>query len=130
MLGIDPIQSGAKLKRKGYHMNKGLKLLIATLSLSLCASAALLPGAGGSETKGKYYFKKTCKTCHTKDGEGGEVTPISKTTAQWKAYFEAGSHQAGKAKLTGIMDEEKLLHVATYLEAHASDSPQPETCGD
>ena len=111
-------------------MNKGLKLLIVFLSLSLCTSAALLQGAGGSETKGKYYFKKTCKSCHKKDGDGGEVTPISKTTAQWKAYFADGSHQAGKAKLTGIMDEKKLLDVVTYLEAHASDSPQPETCGD
>lgn len=103
-------------------------LMIFLLSLSLGSSAVLLPGAGGSETKGKYYFKKTCKPCHRKDGEGGEVTPLTKTTAQWKAYFDSGSH-AGK-KLSSIMDQEKLLHVTTYLQAHASDSPQPETCGE
>jgi cytochrome c553 len=110
-------------------MNKGLKLLILFLSLCLFTAAALL-GAGGSETKGKYYFKKTCKTCHKKGGEGNEVTPLTKTTAQWKAYFEAGKHAAGKAQLTSVMDEAKLLHVSTYLQAHASDSPQPETCGE
>ena len=110
-------------------MNKGFKLLILFLSLSLSTSVALL-GSGGSETKGRYYFKKTCKTCHKKGGEGYEVTPLTKTTAQWKAYFETGKHAAGKARLTSVMDEGKLLHVATYLQAHASDSPQPETCGD
>ena len=104
--------------------------MIFLLSLSICTSAVLLPGADGSETKGKYYFKKTCKPCHRKDGEGGEISPLSKTTAQWKSFFAAGTHAAGKEKLTKIMDEEKLLHAATYLQAHASDSPQPETCGE
>jgi hypothetical protein len=111
-------------------MKTGLKLVILVFSLSLCTSAMLLPGAGGSETKGKYYFKKTCKPCPNKTGEGGEVTPLSKTTAQWKAYFTAGKHDKAEDQLTGIMDEGKLLDVSTYLEAHASDSPQPETCGD
>lgn len=111
-------------------MKKGLKLLLLILSLTVFASAVILYAAGGSETKGKYYFKKTCKECHKKDGDGGEVTPLTKTTAQWTAYFKAGSHQAEKSKLTDIMDQTKLLDVVTYLEAHASDSPQPETCGE
>ena len=102
--------------------------MIFLLSLSISTSAALLTAAGGSETKGKYYFKKTCKPCHKKDSEGPEISPLSKTTAQWKSIFADGVH--GKQKLTDIMDEEKLLHVVTYLEAHASDSPQPETCGE
>ena len=109
-------------------MKKGLKPLFLFLSLALCISALGLYGAGGSETKGKYYFKKECKSCHRKGDEGGEVTPLTKTIAQWEAYFSAGTHAAGGAKLTSVMDEEKLLHVSTYLEAHASDSPQPETC--
>jgi cytochrome c5 len=104
--------------------------MIFLFSLSIVTSAALLPGAGPSETKGKYYFKKTCKPCHKKNAEGGEYSPLSKTTAQWKAYFEAGSHAAGKEKLTAILDEGKLLDVSAYLQAHASDSPQPETCGE
>jgi hypothetical protein len=111
-------------------MKKRLAVMIFMLSLSICASAVLLPAAGGSETKGKYYFKKTCKPCHKKNSEGGEISPLSKTIAQWKSYFGAGSHEKGKAKLATIMDEEKLLHVTTYLQAHASDSPQPETCGE
>ena len=111
-------------------MKNGLKLSILLLCFSICTSAVLLPAAGGSETKGKYYFKKTCKPCHKKDAEGGEVTPLTKTTAQWTAYFAAGKHESGKAQLTGVMDDAKLLDVVTYLQAHASDSPQSETCGD
>jgi cytochrome c5 len=104
--------------------------MIFLFTFSICTSAAILAGAGGSETKGKYYYKKTCKPCHRKNSEGGEYSPLSKTTAQWKAYFAAGNHKAGKEKLTAIMDEGKLLDVVTYLKAHASDSPQPETCGE
>lgn len=111
-------------------MKTRLALMYLLLSLCVTASAVLLPAAGGSETKGKYYFKKTCKPCHKKDSDGGEVSPLSKTTAQWEGYFSSGTHDSGKAKLTEILDEGKLLHVATYLEAHASDSPQPETCGE
>ena len=111
-------------------MKKGLKLSILTLCFAVSASAVLLPAAGGSETKGKYYFKKTCKPCHTKGAEGGEVTPLSKTTAQWTDYFAKGKHAKGQAQLASVMDEAKLQDVVTYLEAHASDSPQPETCGD
>ena len=111
-------------------MKNRLALTIIMLSLSIFTSAAILTAAGGSETKGKYYYKKTCKPCHKKNSEGGEYSPLSKTTAQWESYFSKGSHAAGKEKLTDIMDEQKLLHVATYLQAHASDSPQPETCGE
>jgi cytochrome c5 len=85
--------------------------------------------AGGSETKGKFYFKKTCKTCHAKGAAGGEVTPLTKTQAQWKAYFAAGKHNKGAEALIKVMPADQLVDVETFLTAHASDSPQPETCG-
>ena len=47
----------------------------------------------GSVSKGKYYFKKTCKSCHTPKAEGGEVTPMSKTIKQWERYFKKGVHR-------------------------------------
>ena len=108
---------------------KRLALITALLSLFLSGFTVVLSGAEGSETKGKYYFKKTCKPCHKKKSEGPEISPLSKTTAQWAAIFASGNH-ANKQTLIDIMDQEKLLHVSTYLKAHASDSPQPETCGE
>jgi cytochrome c553 len=107
----------------------------------------------GSVSKGKYFFKKTCKSCHTNKDEGGEVTPISKTMKQWERYFDRDVHRkfdqdgetvkepleavAGDEKLDAIEDEdarnqqlqEKLLHIRTFLIHHAADSDQPETCG-
>ncbi len=101
--------------------------------LSLLALAALSAplSAQGSELKGKFFFKKTCKTCHVAGKPGKEVTPLTKTQAQWKAYFAADKHNKGKEKLgTGTdLKPEQMKDVMTFLIQHASDSPQPMTCG-
>ena len=101
--------------------------------LSLLALAALAAplSAQGSELKGKYYFKKSCKACHVAGQPGKEVTPLVKTQAQWKAYFAAGKHNQGKEKLgTGTtVKPDQMKDIMTFLVAHASDSPQPMTCG-
>lgn len=83
----------------------------------------------GSENKGRFYFRGTCKTCHTKGAVGGEITPLNKTQAQWKTYFASGKHARGKELLTKVMPEDQVRDVAAYLDAHAADSLQPETCG-
>jgi cytochrome c5 len=83
----------------------------------------------GSESKGRYYFRGTCKSCHTKGAVGGEITPLNKTQAQWKMYFASGKHAKGKEILNKFMAEDQLRDVAAFLDAHAADSLQPETCG-
>ncbi|GLH66009.1 c-type cytochrome [Geothrix edaphica] len=105
-------------------MRNTLKLLavIATLSASLAAQ-------GGSDTKGKFFFKKSCKSCHAAGGGAKEITPLSKTQAQWKAYFAAGKHKKGAERIDSIVKPEQVKDVQTFLVNHASDSPQPETCG-
>lgn len=85
--------------------------------------------AEGSDTKGKYFFKKSCKSCHVAGSAGGEVTPLSKTQAQWKAYFAAGKHKKGAEKLDTLVKPDQVKDIQTFLTAHASDSPQPMTCG-
>ena len=111
------------------------------------------PSVKGSVSKGKYYFKKSCKSCHGPKSEAGEVTPLSKTMKQWERYMDKGVHRKivdGDAKIkepllevaiddkiTAITDEserakqleEKLIHIRTFLIHHAADSDQPETCG-
>ena len=111
-------------------MKRGNGLKLAVMVLAMGAFVAAAAGeVKGSETKGKFYFKKSCKTCHAKGAAGGEVTPLTKTQAQWKAYFTAGKHSKGKEDLSKLLTPEQLLDVQTFLTAHASDSPQPETCG-
>ncbi len=83
----------------------------------------------GSESKGRYYFRGTCKSCHTKGAAGGEITPLNKTQAQWKTYFASAKHAKGREPMTKLMTEEQLRDVSAFLDAHAADSLQPETCG-
>jgi mono/diheme cytochrome c family protein len=83
----------------------------------------------GSENKGRYYFRQTCKECHTKGAVGGEITPLNKTMAEWRAYFAKGTHNHGKEPLARYLPAEQLLDASTFLVQHAADSPQPETCG-
>jgi cytochrome c5 len=102
----------------------------------LTFAAALAAGVGnttgqpkGNEAKGRYYFRQTCKECHTKGAKGGEVTPLTKTMAQWQTYFTKGKHARGAEELIKVMPAEQLINVQTFLVKHAADSLQPETCG-
>ena len=109
--------------------------MIRTIRILTClfvALAVIYAGSitpKGNETKGRYYFRQTCKDCHTKGAKGGEVTPLTKTIAQWKAYFAKGKHNSGAEPLSKVMPDAQLLDVQTFLVAHAADSLQPETCG-
>jgi cytochrome c5 len=109
-------------------MRRAIQFIAIILVVGITASV-LLAAEKGSETKGRFYFRQTCKTCHSKGAAGGEITPLNKTMAQWRAYFAAGKHNHGKEPLPKVMPEDQLLHASTFLIAHAADSPQPETCG-
>ena len=120
---------------KGFsRMRKDIGVLTVG-SLVLVGFLALVPltaspaGQKGNETKGKFYFKQNCKSCHVKDAQGGEITPLSKTQAQWQAYFAKGKHMKCTETLTKYLTPEQLNDALTFLYNHAVDSPQPETCG-
>jgi cytochrome c5 len=99
-------------------------ILAAVLVLPVCAQQA------GSDTKGKYYYKKNCKTCHQEGGGAAALTPLSHTQAQWKRIFEAGKHgKEGAPFSPRLATPAQLQDIRTFLINHASDSPQPETCG-
>jgi len=104
---------------------------VAILIVAVLAAVTIAAGAGtrGNEAKGKYYFKQNCKTCHTKGAAGGEVTPLTKTMAQWRTFFDKGLHPRDKKPLTTIIPTEQLTDVQAFLVNHAADSLQPETCG-
>ena len=98
----------------------GLALLVAALPA--------IAEQKGSDTKGKFYFKKSCKSCHADGGSAKALTPLSKTQAQWKKFFEGGKHK-GEGLSPKFGTPEQMLDIKTFLVNHASDSPQPETCG-
>ena len=104
-----------------------LLLLIAIAVSGLFSVTRAAPK--GSENKGRHFFKDTCRQCHAKGGVGGDITPMNKTMAQWRAYFATGAHNHGKEPLTQYLPADQLLDASAFLISHAADSPQPETCG-
>ena len=112
-------------------MIRFLKALMITFVLIVASGvfSGLLAAQKGSENKGRFYFRQTCKECHTKGAAGGEITPLNKTMAQWRTYFGQGTHNHGKEPLLKHLPADQLLDASTFLIQHAADSPQPETCG-
>jgi mono/diheme cytochrome c family protein len=107
-------------------------LMIAATAIMLVLSvltSSVYSAQKGNESKGRFYFRQNCKQCHTKGAVGGEITPLNKTSAQWKTYFASGKHAHSREVLTKYMTDDQLRDVAAFLDAHASDSLQPETCG-
>ena len=102
------------------------------LSLIALATLLALPLAAeskGRETKGKYFYKKNCKSCHVEGGSAMVLTPLSHTQAQWKKIIEAGQHGKTGPFVPKVVTPEQLQDIKAFRISHASDSPQPETCG-
>ncbi len=108
-------------------MNVVMKLM-AGAALVAMVSTSVLAAEGGNARKGKYLYKKNCKTCHVDGAEGNNVTPMSKTQGQWDRYFEKDQHK-DKPEVWGEYSEKDLKDIQQFLFEHAVDSDQPETCG-
>lgn len=103
------------------------KLLLLGLILTFTASSVMAI-EGGNSRKGKYLFKKNCKSCHSAGGEGGEVTPMSKTMSQWDRYFKKKAAKHPGDAINNLSDQDKA-DINQFLFDKAADSPSPETCG-
>lgn len=80
----------------------------------------------GNDRKGKYLYRKTCRTCH--DGSSAQaLSPNSKTQAQWQRAFEKYDRLKCAVEWKKMSNEE-LTDIYTYLYDHGYDSPQPATC--
>lgn len=106
------------------HVSKA----VAVFALIALSATAALSAEGGNPKKGKYLFKKECKSCHVEGGKGGELTPLTKTQAQWDRFFEEKAADCIK-HVTGKLNEQNLRDMQQFLFDHAADSDQPATCG-
>jgi cytochrome c len=103
---------------------------------ALCFATTLLTGvafAGGpNPNRGKSLFRANCKSCHVAKGQARDLTPLSKTQAQWTRAFKADvakmlprvTQKTGKT-----LTPTDLSDIQVFLVSHAADSDQPETCG-
>ena len=94
-------------------------LMIVTFTVTSAFAAIEKPASQAK--KGKYLYKKNCKSCHKKSAS-------DKTMAQWERIYKKGKHKGGQAAWDKL-DKDDLHRVFFYLYDHAKDSAQPETCG-
>ena len=113
-------------------MNKGKKVLTITIIAFFIGSFFNVVMAAddftndGNDRKGKYLYKKNCRTCH--DGSSAAaVSPNSKTQAQWQRTF-AKYERLDCVEEWKKRSPEELTDIYTYLYSHGYDSPQPATC--
>lgn len=102
------------------------KILLLGLILSAVTATSVLAIEGGNARKGKHLFKKNCKSCHSAGGEGGELTPMSKTMKQWDRFFHKGKHSG---EVINTVSKKDLKDINQFLFDKAADSPSPATCG-
>lgn len=108
--------------------SKGIGKIVSVLLLVGLFSGVAIAGEGGNPRKGKYLWKKNCKTCHVQEKEGGSLSPSTKTQDQWNTFFES-EHDGEIMEKCMKYSESDLHDIQHYMYDHAIDSDQPETCG-
>ncbi|MBE0599676.1 MAG: cytochrome c [Desulfuromonadales bacterium] len=105
-----------------------VRKLVACFALLALSVTTALAVEGGNPKKGKFLYKKNCKSCHVEGGEGKNLSPLNKTQSQWNRLFDKGTHPK-KGEVWKGLSEQDLKDINQYLYNHAADSDQPETCG-
>ena len=105
---------------------------VAALALATLMTATFAIAAGPNPNRGKTLFRGNCKTCHQPKGEAKDLTPLTKTQAQWTRAFKADVPKMVPrvAQKTGkTLTPAEIADMEFFLVSHAADSDQPETCG-
>lgn len=100
-------------------------LMALTLVFSLIGTC--LAFEPGSDRKGKYLYRNSCRTCHVDGGTATPLGPNSKTMAQWERTFEKYERLECVKEWEGLSETDRN-DILTYLYNHAFDSPAPATC--
>lgn len=102
------------------------RLFVVLLAGMIVAAGLGLAQAEGNWRKGKYLFRKNCRACHTAEGQGGELSPVTFKQAEWKAIFD-GDKFPCKDKWPQ-MKPGSMKDIYAHLHGHAADSPSPAKC--
>lgn len=110
-------------------MTRRIITVLVSLAFLVTFAGAALSGQKGNPRKGKYLFRKQCRSCHKKGASAKELSPSSKTQAQWKRAFRKDKYQGYEChKEWKKLSEKDLLDIFTYVHSHAIDSPAPAKC--
>jgi len=108
-------------------MSKKIGSILLIMIIVLVSIGIVMADGQGNARKGKYLFRKNCRSCHSEDGSAKPLSPIDKTQAQWDEVFkDIEKLQCGKewAKLS----EKDRNDMYAHLWGHAFDSPSPAKC--
>jgi hypothetical protein len=108
-------------------MQKKIASVVIMAVLLLGVSGAGLAQEKGNARKGKYLFRKNCRTCHVSGGSAKELSPLSKTQAQWDEIFKNTGQLKCKDEWAKLSEKDKA-DLYAQLWGHAFDSPSPEKC--
>lgn len=105
------------------------KLIIMAIAAAfICVTISVSMAEGkGNARKGKYLFRKTCRSCHMEGGSAVELSPVSKTQADWQKAFDSADSLQCKDEWAKL-SEKDTLDIYSYLHGHAFDSPSPAKC--
>ena len=112
-----------------------IRKVILSLTVVVFAFASIgisMAAEKGNKRKGKYTYRKVYKACY----ERGEVelakpqiSPNTKTQAQWKEIFDKQDFEEfGCKEEWDKLADKDLLDIFTYMHEHASDSQNPVSC--
>ena len=107
-------------------MKKFGAIAIIMVFLAVSIGIAMAEGKGNAR-KGKYLFRKTCRTCHLEGGSAKELSPVSKTQAEWQKVFDNIDQLSCKDEWAKLSEKDNL-DIYEHLYGHAFDSPSPAKC--
>jgi hypothetical protein len=81
----------------------------------------------GNARKGKYLFRKNCRTCHAEEGTAKALSPIDKTQAKWEEVFKNIDNLPCSQEWAKLSEKDRRDMYA-HLWGHAFDSPSPAKC--
>lgn len=100
-----------------------LALIVIFIMISLGSALAV---DKGNARKGKYLFRKHCRTCHVEGGKAKEMSPIDHKQAEWEKIFTEAAYPC-KADWPKLSDKD-VADIYAHLYDHAADSPSPAKC--
>ena len=108
-------------------MFKRIGSILITLFFVFAVIGIVIAADKGNARKGKYLFRKNCRTCHSEDGSAKALSPIDKTQAQWDEIFK-NDDKLSCSETWAKLSEKDRTDMYAHLWGHAFDSPSPEKC--
>lgn len=110
-------------------MLKRLLIIVLAASFILGGLALATAGSKGNFRKGKYLFRKSCRSCHIDGGSAKVLEPATFTMDEWQQAFTAEKAGAYTCKPEwDKLSSKEINDIFSYMHKYAKDSPTPAKC--